>query len=143
MKLRTRFLSACAAAALVLGASAPAKAILLTVTSSNASTTTATGGSGAGERAAAQSLSVSDNGGSTADVIGNTINMASRYVSNASADRGGPAFGGGSAVATVNTDYTLTFTVSGAFSGQQWSTVVDTRLRGGLTALDDQGWKRW
>jgi hypothetical protein len=135
--VKTKFvlLSALVAAALVVGATAPAKAITLTVTGVNSTTASLTGGA-SGDRAQGNSLSVLDNGGSAADSIGNTIDVASRYVSTAAADRGA-ATSGGTANATVSSNYTLTFTISGAYSGENWSVVIDHRLRGSLTALDD------
>jgi hypothetical protein len=135
VKTKFGFLSALMAAALVVGAGAPAKAITLTVTSVDSTTVSLTGGA-SGDRAEGHLLSVSDNGGSTADVIGNTIDMASRYISTAAADRAS-ATGGSTATAGITTNYTLTFTVSGAFSGEQWSAKINTVMRGGLTALDD------
>lgn len=135
MKTKFGFLSALLAAALVVGATTPAKAIMVSVSVANASTITLTG-SASGDRAAAQSVSVLDAGGSAPDVIGNTIDFVTRYVSNAAADRAA-ATGGSTHRATVDTNYTVTVTVSGAFSGQQWTAVIGTNLRGGLTALDD------
>jgi hypothetical protein len=63
MKSQSRILSAVLAGALVLGVAAPAKAIILTVTAVNNSTQSLTGG-GSGDRAATNSLSVIDSGGS-------------------------------------------------------------------------------
>lgn len=135
MKLKVGFLSALVAGALVLCASTPARAIMLSVSGVNSSTTSGSGGSSS-DRATAQSLSITNGGGSVGDSIGNTILAASRYISNAAADRG-VAFSGGTANAGVSTDYTLTVFVSAPFSGEQWQVDIDTRLTGGLTALDD------
>lgn len=135
MRLKFGFLSALLAGALVVGASAPAKAITLTVSVTDSSGIVY-GGSVAGDRQAAESVSALDNGGSAADSIGNSIDFVTRYISTAAADRASNS-GGGTQTATINSNYTVTFTVSGAYSGEQWTATIGTTLRGGLTALDD------
>lgn len=133
MNRKFGFLCALVALALVFGASAPAKAIMMSVVATNASTTTLSG-PGA-DRAATHSVNVGDAGGSAFDITGSTISAASRYISNAAADRP-VAFSGGTASATVNSDYTLTVSVT-ALASMSWKIEVDTRLTGSLVQLDD------
>jgi hypothetical protein len=80
-------------------------------------------------------VAVGDAGGSAIDVIGSTINAASRYASNAAADRA-VAISGGTASATINSDYTLTVSVT-ALPSMSWTVDIDTRLTGSLVQLDD------
>lgn len=47
------------------------------------------------------------------------------------------ATSGGTANATINSDYTLTFTITGALPVTQWEIVLGTRITGSLTAVDD------
>ncbi len=134
MKSKFGFLSALVAAALVVGVSSPAKAITMSVVGVNNSTQSLSGGA-AGDRAASNSLIVGDSGGSAFDVKNATINAASRYISNAAADRA-VAFSGGTANATINSDYTLTVSVT-ALASMSWTIDIDTRLTGSLVQLDD------
>lgn len=135
MKTKFGFLSALLAAALVVGATTPAKAILMNVSTANNSTTQLTGG-GSGDRALAQSLTITDSAASTPDSIGASVDVATRYASNVAADRG-IATSGSTATARINTDYTVTFSVTPQYSGTTYQVVVDTRILGELTLLDD------
>jgi hypothetical protein len=121
-------------AALAFGASAPAGAISISVGTSNASTSSTAGPTA--DRAGSQSLTVTDAGGSTPDVVSATVDAATRYASNAAADRP-VAFGSGTARWTWNTDYTVTFTVTPDDPGNLYEVIVDTNILGELTLLDD------
>lgn len=135
MKTKFGFLFALAAAALVVGAAAPAKAILMNVSTSNASTTTLTGGA-SGDRALAQSLTITDSAASTPDVIGVSVDVATRYTSNVAADRA-IATSGSTATARIDTNYTVSFSVIPQYSGSTYQIVVDSKILGELTLLDD------
>lgn len=138
MRLQLSFFSALAAALVVAGVSSPANAISIAVSStSNASVNTLTGG-GSGDRAGANALTVTDAGGTTADVVSASVDAATRYVSNAAADRG-IALSGGTATSSWATDYTvnLSITLLPAFAAATYQLIVDTSILGELTLLDD------
>jgi len=111
-----------------------ASALSVSVTGSNATTTSLSGPSG--DRAQANGLSITNSGTSVADGIGAVVTGASHYVSNAAADRP-VAFTGGTAKATINSDYTINFTVTPGNAAGQYSVVVATNILGELTLLDD------
>lgn len=113
---------------------APAGAIDISISGLSNNTSISLGGPG-GDRAASSSASVTGGGGSVADIFGNTVAGSVRYVSNAAADRPA-AFSGGTASATVNTDYQFNFNTT-APTTVAYSISVATRLTGGLTAVDD------
>jgi hypothetical protein len=121
-------------AALAFAASTPAGAISISVATSNASTSSTSGP--AADRAGNQSLTVTDAGGSTPDVVSATVDAATRYASNAAADRP-VAFSNGTARWTWSTDYTVTFTVTPDDPGNLYEVIVDTNILGELTLLDD------
>lgn len=124
----------CGVAAAVVAAAGSASAFTISVTGSNATTTSLSGPSG--DRAQANSLSITNAGTSAADTVGAVVTGASRYVSNAAADR--PiAFSGGTAAATINSDYTINFTVTPGLGAGQYSVSVNTSILGELTLLDD------
>jgi hypothetical protein len=122
------------AAGLALIAAGPASAISISVGAVNNSTST-TAGPGA-DRAGANALAVTNAGGSTPDAVSASVSAATRYTSNAAADR--PiAFSGSTARWTWNTDYTVTFTVTPDDPGSVYEVVVNTSILGELTLLDD------
>jgi hypothetical protein len=137
VRLQLRLFSALAVAVIAAGASSPANAISIAVTSSSNATTSSTSGPSA-DRAGAQSLTITDAGGTVANVVSATVDAASRYVSNAAADR--PiAFSGGTASWTYNSNYTvnLSITLPPAFIAATYNVIVDTSILGELTLLDD------
>jgi hypothetical protein len=95
-----------------------------------------TGGGGTGDRAGANSLTVTDSSGSSADVVNAAVDIATHYVSNAAADRA-IALSGGTATFTWNTNYTIVFQVAPALPTGAYKVVVDTSILGELTLLDD------
>lgn len=127
--------AAVGAAALVVAAAAPAGAISIGFNSTTNSTTSSTSGAAA-DRAGAQSLTVTNAGGSTPDAVSASVGAATRYVSNAAADRG-IALSGGTANFTWNTDYTIVFTVTPDDAFTTYDVVVNTSILGELTLLDD------
>lgn len=78
------------------------------------------------DRAATNGAQVLASGGTSFDT---------RFWATAAADRG-VAFSGGTASATVNMNYTITFSVTAAF-GLPYQLDVSTSLLGALTAIDD------
>lgn len=122
-----------ALAAVALGS--PAKAISISITSTTNNSTTSFAGP-SGDRAAAQSLSTTNPGGSTPDAVSASVGASTRYVSNAAADRP-VAFSGGTARATVNTDYTINFQIVPDSPLTVYDVVVNTSILGELTLLDD------
>lgn len=123
-----------AAAGLALIAAGPASAISISVGAVNSSTSSTAGG--AADRAGANALAVTNAGGSTPDAVSASVSAATRYTSNAAADRA-IAFSGGTARWTWNTDYTVTFTVTPDDPGSVYEVVVNTSILGELTLLDD------
>jgi hypothetical protein len=123
-----------AAAALALCLSPAAKAITISVSAVNSTGTSFAGPTA--DRAAAHGLSVTDAGGSTPDAVSASVNGATRYFSNAAADR--PiAISGGTARATINSDYTVTVTVTPDLGATTYELIVATSILGELTLLDD------
>lgn len=111
-------------------------ALLITPTGTNNSTTTLTGGGG-GDRAAQSALTLSAagfNGGVI--TIGSTATTSTRYTSSAAADRGA-ATGGSTAVAQVNTNYTVNFAIADPGAGYLYDVDISAVIRGGLRARDD------
>lgn len=127
-------LSTLAAAGFVLAAS-PAGAISISIGSATNSSTYTLGGP-SGDRAATNALAVTNSGTSTPDAVNASVNAATRYTSNAAADRP-VAFTGGTASAQVNTDYTITFSVTPDNPFSTYEVVVNTHILGELTLLDD------
>jgi hypothetical protein len=83
-------------------------------------------------------LAITNSGGSTPDAVSASVSVASRYISNAAADRP-VAFSGSTARWTWNTDYTIVFQVAPTNPLATYSVVVDSRILGELTLLDDVG----
>jgi hypothetical protein len=113
------------AAACVGFASAASAVTISGVSLGNASTQSTTGG-GSGDRAATHGL---QNLGVT------PVSIATRFWATGAADRA-VAFSGGTANATVNMNYTITFSAT-AVAGNAYSITVNTSLLGALTAVDD------
>ena len=128
-------LPALAAAILVVCMTTPAKAISLSVSAINATTFSLTGG-GSGDKAQANGLSVTDTGGTTPDAVSATVNGATRYFSNAAADRA-IAASGGTATAAINSDYSVTALITPDNLLSTYEVIVDTSILGELTLLDD------
>jgi hypothetical protein len=116
-----------AVTALCAGFASAASAVTLSgVGTTNSSTVSATGGGGAGDRAAVQGL----------QTLGTTpVSIATRFWATGAADRA-VALSGGTANATVNMNYTITFSAT-AFAGNAYSITVNTSLLGALSAVDD------
>src|SRR4051794_13966672 len=127
MKTEFGFLSALVATALVVGAAAPVSAIMISVSVANNTTQSQAGPTT--DRAGAQSLSITDSVASTSDAAGASVDIATRYISNAAADR--PiAFSGSTARQTWNTNYTVTFSVTPDLALTTYNVVIDTRILG-------------
>ncbi len=108
-------------------------ALVLNVSTSNSSVSSFAGPSG--DRAATNSLSITNAGGSVPDTLASFVTGATRYTSNVAADRP-VAFSGGTARATMNTDYTVTVTTNAPLT-HTYDLVVNTSILGELTLLDD------
>jgi hypothetical protein len=135
MKFRTILLHAFVAPACALLCSAPANAISISIGSSSDATTTSFAGP-TSDRAAAFGLSTIDAGESTPDAVSATVDAGTRYFSNAAADR--PiAFSGSTARATINSDYTVVFSIVPDLATTTYDVIVDTSILGELTLLDD------
>lgn len=135
--IRTKLCRSAAALGAVIGClsfSSESLAISIGLTTAN-NTTTSTAGPTA-DRAFAQSLSVTDAGESVLDSVGASVDAATRYISNAAADRA-IAVTGSTARATINTDYSLTITVTPDNPLSTYELIVDTSILGELTLLDD------
>lgn len=132
-------LAAAAMVAVLLISPQSAKAIAISVTSATNNTTTSLTGGGSGDRAQANSLSVTNSGTNTGtDFVAAVATGASRYISNAAADRA-IAVSGGTAKAQINSDYTVAFSVTPVFALTTYTVKIDTLLHGWLTAVDDSG----
>jgi len=129
-------LAVLAALVTALGSASTAQAISISITSSANNTTSSTSGPG-GDRAGAQGLTIGA-ASSTPDAVSASVSTGSRYVSNAAADRG-IAISGGTARWTYNTDYTISFSVTPDSLLALYEVVIDTRILGELTLLDDVG----
>ncbi len=128
-------LTVCTSIALALCVSAPAKGIQISVSAADATGVSLTGGS-SGDRAEAHGLSVTDAGGTTPDAVSASVDGATRYFSNAAADRG-ITVSGGTANAQINSDYTVTTTITPDNLLTTYEVIVDTSILGELTLLDD------
>lgn len=136
MSLRTRFLSALAAAVLVIGGATPAKAITLTVNNPVDSSTFSLTGTAA-NRAGVKQASLTDAGGASIDFVGAAVDGATRFAWNVAADVGSNGGTSGAASsATLNGNYSVTFTVNAPL-GNVYKIDVGTRLTGGLTVRDE------
>lgn len=113
--------------------SASARAIDLSIGSPTNNTSFSFSGDG-GNRNAASSVSITNGGGTAANSLGSTLTGQVRYISNTAADT--PIFE--SASATTNSNYNFSFSVT-APSSVYYTVAIDTRLTGGLTAVDDTG----
>jgi len=135
MKMQFGFLSALVVAALVVGAAVPAKAIMINSLTVANNTTQSQAGPGS-DRAGAQSLAITDSAATISDAVGASVNIATRYISNAAADR--PiAFSGSTARQTWNTNYTVNFSIIPDLAATTYNVVINTSILGELTLLDD------
>jgi hypothetical protein len=112
-----------------------ASAISISIGSLTDSTTTSLAGPSS-DRAAAFGLSTIDAGEFTPDAVSATVDAGTRYVSNAAADRA-IAFSGSTARATINSDYTVVFSITPDSLATTYDVIVDTSILGELTLLDD------
>jgi len=132
--MKTNIAAFAATAALALCISPAANAIQISVSALNATGTSFAGPTT--DRAAAQGLTVTDAGGTTPDAVGASVDGATHYFSNAAADW--PiAFSGGTARATINSDYTVNVSVIPDDPGTTYEMIVNTSILGELTLLDD------
>lgn len=124
------------ACALLVGATESRAAFIVNAAGTNSSSFSGSGG-GSGDRAGNSSLSTA-NSASALPTIGAVFTATSRYVSNVAADRGS-ALSGGTANATMNTNYTVVFTVNpGAVTPAiTYDLSINTSILGALTAIDD------
>lgn len=122
------------AAACCICLSGDARAVSISVATADA-TGTSFAGPGS-DRAAASGLAITDAGEFTPDVVSASVDAATRYFSNAAADRA-IAVSGSTARATINSDYTLTVTVTPDNLLTTYEVIVDTSILGELTLLDD------
>lgn len=115
-----------AAVTACVGIATGASAVTISgVAITNSSTVSLTGG-GSGDRGASQGTQTLSSG---------PVSFATRFWASGAGDRP-VAFSGGSAVATVNMNYTLTFSAT-AVAGNAYQLVINTSLLGALTAVDD------
>jgi hypothetical protein len=135
MKLRRILLCAVVSQVLTLPLAPSASAISISIGSLTDSTTTSLAGPSS-DRAAAFGLSTVDAGEFTPDAVSATVDAGTRYVSNAAADRA-IAFSGSTARATINSDYTVVFSITPDSLATTYDVIVDTSILGELTLLDD------
>lgn len=127
--LRAAGLAACLSASFV----GSAQAIILNFGAVDNSSISFSGGSG--DRAGSKTLAVSDAGGSAANGLGNAVDGKSRFSWNVAADTGTSS---SAASATLNGNYSVTFSITPDNATQVYSVQIDTSLLGGLTMRDDQ-----
>jgi hypothetical protein len=138
MRHTTKFalLTAFAAAGTLLAATRPAHAISISLSSATDNSTVSLTGGGSGDRAQGHQLSTTIAGGSALDEVGATVSAGARYVGTVGADRS-TAFSGGTANATLNVNYSLTFDAVPDTAFTTYQLVIDTRALGSATAVDD------
>jgi hypothetical protein len=113
-------------AAACAGFASGASAVTISGVGTTNSSTVSTTGGGSGDRQAVQGLQT---------LSTTPVSIATRFWATGAADRA-VAFSGGNANATVNMNYTITFSAT-AFAGNAYSITVNTSLLGALTAVDD------